>query len=385
MNKIINCDDIQTILNEFIFDIKTLLAWRHTCRKNMRIKFFATLDNITGKHILNDKINIYKRCNLPYIHDIFNIIQINTLPHYFDDSYLINFKYLIHLNCTFTDKITDKSVKHLLNLSLLYCNNILTDDSVSKLTNLHILDLNNNILITDESLCNLTKLKHLILNDTCDQISDKSLIKLTNLQVLDLRYNMSCYITNDSISKLINLTHLNISSNQYIDRINISSLKVLLINRKLTDSSINCSKLTHLYCVENEIITDDLIDKLPNLIFLDCGYNNNLTNNALYKLPNLTYLDCGFNMKFDDNGISSLRSLKNLYCSYNLNITNKSLPFLINLTFLSCGSNNKFTARGILNLINLEELICHYGRSNINIIDLKPLRKLKKINGNYFL
>lgn len=386
MNKIINCDDIQSILNEFILDVNTLLSWKHTCKKNMKKKYFVIFKNVSKEQLINKDKNIFKKIyDRPFIHDIFNIIQIQKLPRYFDDSYLINFKYLMHLNCINLNKITDESVKYLINISLLQCNDLITDNSISKLTNLLILDLGNNKLITDNSLQYLTKLTKLIINDVVDQISDKSISKLTNLVNLYLGYNRVCNITNISINKLTNLNYLNITGNQYIDNINLPSLRYFYPNTKLKDSQVNCNNLTHLDCDENEYFTDELLFKLSKLESLNCGYNNNFTNKSLiYLSKTLKYLDCGFNLKFDDDGLSSLSILQTLKCSYNFNFTNKSLSYLFNLKFLNCGKNNNFTAIGILKLINLEELICTYGRSNIDIIDLKPLHKLKRINGILF-
>lgn len=383
--EIINNNDIQSILNEFITDLSTLLAWRHTCRKNMKIKYWVSLNNMDKKNIINSNSNIFKyEEKKPYIHNMFNVIYIDTLPYYFDDSYLLNFKYLMYLNCSYNNKISDKSIQTLHNLSVLICNNTITDNSVANLNNLVSLKLCENDSITDISLMKLTKLEQLIINNSCKNISDISILLLTNLTELNLYSNRFCHITNESISKLSKLKVLSIHNNPYINTINLPYLKRLYANELLTDSSTTCSNLTHLYCSDNQNFTDSLLCKLPNLLSLNCEDNNNFTNNGLYSLPNLTYLDCGFNTNFTDDGLMTLSNLKTLYCSYNFNFTNKSLPYLPKLIILSCGSNNNFTARGILNLKNLEELFCFYGRSNINIIDLKPLNKLRRVNGMIF-
>lgn len=379
MNELIYCEYIHTCLNEFIFDIKTLMAWRHTCKQNMQFKYYTILNTINNEQYYNKKNNMFNR-----IHDIFKVIQLDIIPFYFDDSYMINFKHLLYLNCSYTNTITDKSIQHLFNISVLYCNNVLTDVSLCKLTNLHILDLKDNIMITDKSLICLTNLKQLYINEICENISDISLSHLTNLTKLYLCNNKKCHITNESINKLTKLTCLHIMESQYIDNIELPNLKTLYVNQKLQDSSINCINLTRLYCDDNELFTDNLIYRLPNLILLNCNFNSNFTDKALYNLPNLTHLDCGFNRKFTDNGLLSLFKLKILHCAYNCNFTNNGLINLANLTVLDCGKNNNFTARGIVKLINLEELTCHYGKNNINVIDLKPLRKFKKFNGIIF-
>lgn len=381
----IYCNDLQSLLNEFILDSKTLLAWRHTCRQNLYRKYYVMLTT-TKKITGNSSCNIFKQMyNTPYIHDIFNILSISELPYYFDDVYISKCKYLMFLNCNYTNNITDLSVQYLINISILICNKVITDTSIAKLTNLVTLDIGDNTSISDYSLSNLSKLKQLLLNDTCSKISDNSISQLTSLTKLHLGNNDICYITNNSIAKLTNLVSLNISNNQYIDNILLPNLKTLYTNHKLVDSSIKTlTSLTHLYCISNDNFTDSVVCNLPKLTLLSCGFNNNFTDITLYTLSRLKYLDCGFNSKFTDNGLSQLTKLKTLYCSYNNNFTNTSLPKLLNLTYLNCGSNNNFTARGIVNLINLKELVCYHGHNRVNIIDLKPLINLKKINGNIF-
>ena len=161
----IYCDDIQYIINKYIIDLKTILAWKHTCVKNMYIKFYISL-------IVNKKMgqiiykNIFTPNNIFYIHDKFNIIKINILPYYFNDNYLINFKQLRKLDCSYTNKISDLSVKQLTVLTSLYCNNVLTDNSIKCLTKLIKLDIK---FIAEESLkssvfaLNVTPKKQIIL------------------------------------------------------------------------------------------------------------------------------------------------------------------------------------------------------------------------------
>lgn len=382
MSLIINCNDILSILNEFIIDLKTILSLRHTCKTTMRKKFYVMINKLKKN---NSQCNVFKyELNKPYIHNMFKVIYINELPFYFNDSYIVHFKYLIHLDSSFTNKITDESIQHLTNISILNCNNVFTDWSLMRLTNLVSLDLKDNSLIGDFSLQCLTKLKKLFLSEYSHKISDKSIELLTNLTNLHLGCNKVNYITSESINKLTNLTSLNITGNEYIDSIKLPNLKSLYANQLITDSSVLCEKITHLHCVDNEKLTDSILYTFPNLIYLSCGYNDNFTDDILYNLPNLTYLNCGFNLRFTDIGLSTLTNLKTLQCGYNSNFTDKSLPYLINLIFLTCGSNNNFTARGILNLINLEELVCSYGRNGVNFTDLKPLKRLKKINGINF-
>lgn len=362
--QVINCYDIQSVINEFITDFKTILAWRHSCSVNLYMKYNVAIDNKKMKILRHKK----------KIHEIFKIIEID-IPSFFDDSYIINFQYLRKLDCSLNRYITDNSICNLFNLTELICNDNITDKSLKCLMNIKKLQVNDNI--TNESLNKLLNLEILLLTEHCD-INDFTLPKLKRLHC---GFNKKCSITNE-INKIITLEVLHAVDNQYITEISLPNLKILYCNtlvRKLL-----CQNLTHLYCSENEILNDDVLINLPNLIYLDCGYNNNFTDYSLKRLKNLTFLDCSFCTKFTDDGLKHLCKLTKLYCSYNINFTNYVLPYLTKLTFLNCGSNNNFTARGILNLTNLEELVCRYGRSNVDISDLKPLNKLKKINGIAF-
>ena len=373
----ITCNDLQYILNEFILDVKTLLAWRHTCRNNLYRKYYVLIT--TPK-----RMNFIEYKNKPYVHDIFKVLSIYNIPSYFDDSHIINCKYLMYLNCVNNNKITDISIMNTPNLIMLLCNNNITDTSVINLKHLITLDLTENRLISDISLQKLTNLKNLILSDSCLNISDKSIYQLTSLTKLNIS-NKYCKITNESINKLFKLKELYLGDNQYVDKIDLPNLNILYLNQKIKDSAfVSLCNLTYLYCDKNEFITNNVLYHLPNLIGLNCGFNPNFNNEGLKLVPNLTYLDCGFSTSFTNEGICILTKLRTLYCNCNTNFTDDIFIYLTDIIILNCGSNNNFTTKGITKLTNLEELVCRYGRSNISIADLKPLLKLKKVNGNIF-
>lgn len=379
---IINCDDVQNVINEFIIDLSDLLSWRHTCSRNMNRKYFAII-NINNKWKKCHNVFQRKR-GIPYIHDMFNIIAINSyMPTYFDNSYLVHFRHLTYLDCSRNNVITDVALLHLTKLMHLKCNNMLSDISISGMTNLISLDLKDNKLVTDESLMNLTKLQHLIIGYKTHEISEASLAYLYSL--VGKERVILTDITNKSIACLTNLTKLYIYDNKCIDNIPLPSLALLHANQKLTNESIQlCTNLLHLCCRSNNNFTDEILDKLPKLKVLKCGINNKFTDYGLSKLPNLTYLDCGFNTNFTNNGFLSITKLLSLSISSNTNLTDICFKYLNRLKMLNCGANNKITTDGILQLTNLEELICPYGRNNINLNDLKCLPKLNKVNGNYF-
>lgn len=93
---------------------------------------------------------------------------------------------LTDLNLYSNDKITfNESMYRLKKLTLGY-NFIILDDELSKLTNLEILDLEFNKIITDKGVSNLVNLKDLFVNDL---ITNEGISNLTNLRSLALGNN----------------------------------------------------------------------------------------------------------------------------------------------------------------------------------------------------
>ena len=381
---IINCNDIQNIINEFLVNLMDILPWKYTCKQNADRRYFVMMPvnyKQTKYH------NIFKQSHdIPYIHNMFNIISITTpLPYYFNDTYMIHFRYLTYLDCSHRNNITDNSLIYLTRLLHLKCNNVISDRSISQLTNLLSLDIRDNTLISDKSLVHLTQLRHLIIGNKTHSTSEASVSQLVSWGLLlNLHSGFDNNITNLSIMKLTKLTKLYLYGNQQIDNIP-SSLRSLHASQLLTNESIsNLINLTHLCCRNNINFTDISLYKFNKLQILKCGNNNNFTDYALQQLINLTYLDCGYNNNFTNYGLQSLINLKELYCVGNSNFTDRGLKHL-KLTFLHCGSNNNFTTNGILQLSLLKELVCPYGRNNIEMFRLKPLLYLKKVNGNIFV
>lgn len=116
-------------------------------------------------------------------------------------------KNLTNLDLSYNDVIENSDLIEIgsqLRYLNLVCNDTISDNSLSTLTNLTSLDLSDNNTITDNSILKLAKLK--ILKLTSTKISDKSLQTLTNLTELESFYNDQ--ITDDSLSKLTNLIKL---------------------------------------------------------------------------------------------------------------------------------------------------------------------------------
>jgi len=107
--------------------------------------------------------------------------------------------------------VTNASVSKLVNLTHLDLTANTDIIAIQNLTNLQILNLDCNDVITDFMLRNITKLMTLILRSTNSQISDSYIKKLTNLTSLDLCYNEK--ITNYGI---FNLNYILIFAKQLI-------------------------------------------------------------------------------------------------------------------------------------------------------------------------
>lgn len=99
---------------------------------------------------------------------------------------------------------------------------------------------------------------------------------------------------------------------------------------------------------------------LTNLVSLNCGLNQNITDQFLMaNSDTLQTLHCGKNKYISDNGIKTLKNLRQLYCDDNTRITNDGIKDLINLELLDVGINICLSDDGIVNLVNLHSLNCN--------------------------
>ena len=216
------------------------------------------------------------------------------------------------------------------------------------------LDLENTEITDISPLSKLTNLTYLNLGD--NKITDVSpLSKLTNLTNLRLGSN---HITNISpLSNLSNLTSLNLKYNK------ITDIKPL---RSLTN-------LTYLNLYKNQIEDISPLSGLTNLIELYLEKNK---INDIQSLSNLTILT---HLYLDDNrieDISSLSKLTNLiYLSLSRNRIEYISPLsgLTNLTDLSLGSNHITDVSPLSGLTNLTALYF----DEYEIRDKSPLKHLK--------
>ena len=101
-------------------------------------------------------------------------------------------------------------------------------------------------------------------------------------------------------------------------------------------------------------IKDSHVSKLKNLTSLDLSYNNVITSDGIKHLINLTRLDLRCNNLITDDGIKHLVNLTFLDLSYNKIITNDGIKHLVNLTSLNLSYNKIITDDGIKHLVNLK-------------------------------
>jgi len=210
------------------------------------------------------------------------------------------------------DKITKLQTtkgKHITNLS-----------GIEHLTNLALLNLNNNQIINIGPLKDLTNLTHLNLDN--NQISNIEPLKdLTNLTNLDLATNQMSDI--EPLKGLTKLTHLNLAANQMS---NIEFLKGL-------------TNLTNLDLAANQMINIEPLKGLINLTNLDLATNRINNIESLKGLTNLTNLDLATNQMSNIDPLKCLTKLTHLDISTNQMSTIEPLKELANLTELNLEAN----------------------------------------------
>ncbi|MCF8323013.1 MAG: leucine-rich repeat domain-containing protein [Flavobacterium sp.] len=198
--------------------------------------------------------------------------------------------------------------------------------------------------------------------------------KFTNLTSLDFSYN---YISNLDISNLTKLTDLYCYNNE-ISKLDVSKLTELenldFSNNYISNLDVsNLIKLTTLWCTYNKISTLN-VNNLTKLNWLDCTHNQ-ISNLDVSNLTSLIYLFCS-NNQISTLDVGNLTKLTSLDCSFNY-ISNLDVSKLTNLNGLYC-SNNLITTLDItkqtsafgLNFSNnqLESLLIKNGINNASVL-----------------
>ncbi len=251
------------------------------------------------------------------------------------------------------------------------------DFDIAQTTDLQL----NNYGITDADLVEISKLvnvTHLELEN--GQISDLSPLRnMPNLKEIILRGNK---ITNLSpIENMTQITYLDLSQNQISDITNLQNFNALkklwLGENQITDISPieGLTGLTYLNLEWNKLGSIETISKFRNLTGLNLASTEIKDISALKGLTNLKNLWLENNIVGDISSLKDLTQLEELYL-FNTGISSlEPLSKLTNLKILYLYSNPISDISPLANLLNLETLdvrACH-------ISDITPLEKLTKL------
>ena len=225
------------------------------------------------------------------------------------------------------------------------------------------------------------------LNLSSNNISDlSSLSGLTNLTDLNLSSNnISDLSSLSGLTNLTDLTGLDLSSNNISDLSSLSGLTNLtdlnLSSNNISDLSslsglTNLTDLTGLDLSSNNISDLSSLSGLTNLTELNLAGNQLTDLSVLSDLINLTELNLAGNQLTDLSVLSDLTNLRRLYLYFN-DLTNISpLRGLTNLAELDLDYNNITNISALSDLTNLR--ILYLGDNNItNISPLSDLTNLR--------
>ena len=147
----------------------------------------------------------------------------------------------------------------------------------------------------------------------------------------------------------------------------------------------NLTKLTVLYCKNNQLGTLDGLGNLTNLTKLYCNNNQLDTLDGLGNLTNLQILDCSINQLSGTLDVGNLTNLTDLYCNNNQLDTLDGLGNLTNLQILDCSTNQLSGTLDVGNLTNLQNLDCSTNQlsGTLDVRNLTELTYLRCDNNPY--
>lgn len=205
-------------------------------------------------------------------------------------------------------------------------------------------------------------------------ITDKTIQNLTSLTELDQSYNPN--FTDEGIHALVNLKKLICKRTH-----RFSGWVAKGVCGRFTDKSPSVlQNLTYLDCGENAF-TDVGISLLKQLVTLKCG-KNRFSDDAISGLPNLRHLYCDDNFEFTDSAILNLTQLETLYCGQYSNFTDIGISKLVLLKKLSLDMTHKITNDGIKNCTLLEYL--NVGQNNITDDALQNMSNLIELHASIY-
>ena len=290
---------------------------------------------------------------------------------------------LTNLNITYGDDVDPSGLTKLTSLrcgsidisrltllTSLKCGKLAKDSDLIPLLGLRKLSLKLNNRITDESLSRLTNLTQLCLFDDgrCTNahtlVTGSSLENLPNLQILMVKNVEEGGITARYFSGLSCLKKLKLSGIRMMesDFEGLRNLEVLKIGRRVQCNIRFISVLINL----NKLIlrqSDDVVGSVG----------------ALYGLKNLRKLKFQLCCNLENfEGLNELMNLTDLSLDGYTGVRDCHITGLQNLQILSLQSNQYITGKSVSLLTNLTELDLR-GNNRITTKDLWPLKKLQKV------
>ena len=324
-----------------------------------------------------------------YIYEINDLIKLKIL-HINDIFYpAIQGGDNFELRC----KINNDGISRLTNLTELSIDNNKLINDLNKLVNLQKISAYSDCAITCKGFSKLTNLTELCVPFNRNIIQINSLINLTKLDA-----SGDCGINSNGIFELINLTELYADGNK-----NIIDINNLINLKKLSIASLHSYTYDHDYLRNESGATNNGISKLTNLTWLNINSNSKITEiNNLINLKTLSAANIYNNFEWwglsgiTNNSINKLSNLTKLNIDNNSNMTN--LNSLFNLKKLSIAndfisydeydycqiSKLVITYDGISSLRNLTKIIIS-GNKNISIKELTRLTNLSNIRNDIFL
>jgi Leucine-rich repeat (LRR) protein len=165
----------------------------------------------------------------------------------------------------------------------------------------------------------------------------------TTLMTLHFSLSKDCGKFYDHITKMTNLTELDLSFNEWtkssyewISVLTLVDLRIGGYECKMSNHLLaGHTQLTSLNMLKNYTIGDESLTCLTNLQRLNIQEAGHVTGSGVVKLANsLTALDIGSCRALRDDSLKQLTSVRILYLRYNRFITNAALVHLTNLTLL---------------------------------------------------
>lgn len=301
---------------------------------------------------------------------IFTNLKSLTL-YSFSDFRFSTYEYLSNItSLRVSDKVPNRFLKHLTNLVVLSAWDGINDSELMLLSNLISLRIPSGD-VTSESISKLTNLTSLDLGWN-ESISASAIEEAVNLKYLDIR---ECFAMRGllDMSKLTKLESLYVSGVKLLPRslrrlTNLTFLHFGYEGRSKVSCLENLPLLSHLALSSNYSLEDDDIVKLSNLTRLELLEYNQITDEGLSKLTNLKSLTVDVSWVSNDEG----------------EISNEGLTSLVNLTSLSIRDpyDDAISDEGILSLTNLSEIDVTRN-PYISIETLRKLTNLKNIICDY--